>query len=165
MCTVHSNSTYDLIDKLTLFFFFFTRVSIQVGAIVGAFMAKILPDWILSSSLVLLLAVTTYTTLEKGLSLWNKESKTFAEEAKGAIAQVSQDLLCLEACLFESFESILRFLERGFKRAGYISISLYLYTVGILFNAEWWICTALVFFYHILLSLAFLVTSILISIT
>ena len=117
-------------------------------------MAKILPDWILSSSLVLLLAVTTYTTLEKGLSLWNKESKTFAEEAKGAIAQVSQDLLCLEACLFESFESILRFLER-FKRAGYISISLYLYISTLLASylmqsggfAQLW-CSSIISFYH-----------------
>ena len=55
----------------------------MVGAIVGAFMSKVLPDWLLSVSLVLLLAVTTEATLKKGIQQWNKESAIFAEENKG----------------------------------------------------------------------------------
>ena len=58
----------------------------MVGAIVGAFLSKILSDQILSVSLVILLAFTTKTTLEKGMSLWHKESETFEREARGAIA-------------------------------------------------------------------------------
>ena len=60
----------------------------MVGAIVGAFMSKILPDWLLSVSLVILLAVTTEATLKKGIQQWNKESALFAEEEKGLLEQV-----------------------------------------------------------------------------
>lgn len=59
----------------------------MVGAIVGAFMSKVLPDWLLSVSLVLLLAVTTEATLKKGIQQWNKESAIFAEENKGLVEQ------------------------------------------------------------------------------
>ena len=59
----------------------------MVGAIVGAFMSKTLPDWLLSISLVILLAVTTEATLKKGIQQWNKESALFAEEEKGLVEQ------------------------------------------------------------------------------
>ena len=63
----------------------------MVGAVVGAFMSKVLSEVVLSISLVVLLAVTTKTTLEKGLSLWNKESKAFELELKGAVAKALQE--------------------------------------------------------------------------
>lgn len=59
----------------------------MVGAIVGAFMSKVLPDWLLSVSLVILLAVTTEATLKKGIQQWNKETAIFAEEEKGLVEQ------------------------------------------------------------------------------
>ena len=60
----------------------------MAGAVVGAFAAKVLPDRVLSVSLVVLLAATTKTTLEKGFSLWTKENETFAREARGAVSEV-----------------------------------------------------------------------------
>ena len=59
----------------------------MVGAIVGAFASQLLPDWLLTSLLVLLLAFTTWTTLEKGQSQWNRESKMFADRAKSLLQQ------------------------------------------------------------------------------
>ena len=38
------------------------------GAIVGAYMSKVLPEWLLALMLVLLLGVTAYRTLNKGVS-------------------------------------------------------------------------------------------------
>eukprot|EP01031_Cornospumella_fuschlensis_P035721 gene35721-43322_t len=52
----------------------------MAGAIVGAFLSKILPDWLLVISLVALLAFTTWKTLEKGFEQYAKESKQHAEE-------------------------------------------------------------------------------------
>lgn len=46
----------------------------------GAFLSKILPDWLLVISLVLLLAFTTWKTLEKGIEQYTKESRQHAEE-------------------------------------------------------------------------------------
>jgi len=59
----------------------------MAGAVVGAFLSKVLSEQVLSASLVILLAFTTKTTLDKGMSLWQKESATFEREARGAIAQ------------------------------------------------------------------------------
>ncbi len=59
----------------------------MVGAVVGAFMSKVLDEIVLSVSLVILLAVTTKTTLDKGISQWNKETATFELEKKGAVQQ------------------------------------------------------------------------------
>lgn len=53
----------------------------------GAFLSKILPDWILVISLVFLLAFTTYTTLEKGLQQFNKETKQFENEKKSILTK------------------------------------------------------------------------------
>lgn len=53
----------------------------------GAFLSKVLPDWILIIALVFLLAFTTYTTLEKGVQQWNKESKTFADEKRSILTK------------------------------------------------------------------------------
>lgn len=48
-----------------------------------------MPDWLLVISLVFLLAFTTWTTVEKGMSQWKKETKTFADEQKSALAKAS----------------------------------------------------------------------------
>jgi uncharacterized membrane protein YfcA len=66
------------------------------GAIVGAIAAQILPEWLLIISLVILLAYTTKTTLEKGMQQWNKESEEFAKEklselAKAKIAEATSE--------------------------------------------------------------------------
>lgn len=63
----------------------------MVGAIVGAFLAKTLPDWFLSISLVVLLCFTTKKTLDKGINQWNSESKKFAEEEKGMLSQAAAE--------------------------------------------------------------------------
>lgn len=57
------------------------------GAVVGAIISKVLPDWILVISLVILLAYTTVTTFQKGISQWNKETKAFELERKSALVQ------------------------------------------------------------------------------
>jgi hypothetical protein len=57
--------------------------------ILGAFLSKILPDWLLAISLVFLLAFTTWTTLDKGLSQWKKESKAQEAERRSELAIAS----------------------------------------------------------------------------
>eukprot|EP01038_Epipyxis_sp_PR26KG_P005986 gene5986-8243_t len=47
----------------------------MAGAVVGAIVSKVLPDWLLVISLVILLAYTTYTTLLKGIEQFKKETK------------------------------------------------------------------------------------------
>ncbi len=50
--------------------------------ILGALASKLLPDWILVCSLVVLLAFTTWTTLEKGFSQYRSETKSFLAEVQ-----------------------------------------------------------------------------------
>lgn len=59
----------------------------MAGAVVGAFTSKVLPDWLLVISLVFLLAFTTYTTLEKGLQQFAKETKLHQESLKNQLNQ------------------------------------------------------------------------------
>lgn len=59
--------------------------------IVGAFMSKILPDWILVISLVCLLAYTTQTTISKGMSQFKKESKYFEDQRKSQLSKAIED--------------------------------------------------------------------------
>lgn len=61
----------------------------MAGAIVGAFIGKLLPDWILVSSLVVLLAYTTHGTLEKAFSQYAKETKELENAKKSVLAQVN----------------------------------------------------------------------------
>ena len=65
----------------------------MLGATVGAVLSKVLPALVLSISLVILLTITTKTTLEKGFSLWKKESAAFELEKKGAVQQALDDEL------------------------------------------------------------------------
>ena len=53
----------------------------------GAFVGKLLPDWILVSSLVVLLGFTTQTTLQKGISQFKKETKFKEELAKSELSK------------------------------------------------------------------------------
>jgi hypothetical protein len=55
--------------------------------IVGAFTSKVVPDWILVISLVVLLAFTTQTTLEKGISQYKNESKYFEDQKRSEITK------------------------------------------------------------------------------
>lgn len=61
------------------------------GAIVGAYMSKVLPDWFLALLLVLLLGVTSYRTLDKGITQYKKESEAHAKAAKSSAMQSALD--------------------------------------------------------------------------
>lgn len=50
------------------------------GAVFGSLMSKILPNFALTVSLVLVLAFMGQRTLSKGISMWGKESKSIARE-------------------------------------------------------------------------------------
>lgn len=58
----------------------------------GAFLSKVLPDWMLTVSLVLLLAFTTWKTLEKGFEQFQKESKEHAKEKDKNFIREALDL-------------------------------------------------------------------------
>lgn len=57
----------------------------MAGAIVGALIGKVLPDWILVTLLVLLLAQTSYTTLDKAISQYKKETIEMSKQAKSEL--------------------------------------------------------------------------------
>ncbi|KAJ1434000.1 sulfite exporter TauE/SafE-domain-containing protein [Ochromonadaceae sp. CCMP2298] len=80
----------------------------MAGAIVGAFTSKVLPDWILVISLVILLAYTSDQTLKKGLSQWNKETRLFESEQKSELVRALEQ----EEEMGES-ESLLETVETG----------------------------------------------------
>ena len=54
---------------------------------VGAIFSKILPDWLLVSSLVVLLAFTSQRTLAKGISQYQKETKYFEDLKKSELSK------------------------------------------------------------------------------
>ena len=56
--------------------------------IIGALVGKILPDWLLVISLVLLLAHTTYTTLKKAKQQYDKETAALDKASKSMLVQV-----------------------------------------------------------------------------
>jgi uncharacterized membrane protein YfcA len=59
----------------------------MAGAVFGAYLSKVLPDWFLVISLMLVLGYTTDKTLRKGISLYRKETTAFQLAEKGALAQ------------------------------------------------------------------------------
>ena len=65
----------------------------MAGAVIGAFMSVLLPEWLLVISLVALLAFTTWTTLEKGISQFKKESKEHAAANKSELARATDKQL------------------------------------------------------------------------
>lgn len=64
----------------------------MAGAVIGAFLSKILPEWILTILLVILLAFTTQTTLEKGLKQYKNETKLKLELQKSDLLRVQLEL-------------------------------------------------------------------------
>ena len=79
-----------LSSRLTLCFsaFHFRTVLGFVVQIIGALVGKVLPDWLLVISLVLLLAHTTYTTLKKAKQQYDKESAALDKASKSMLVQV-----------------------------------------------------------------------------
>lgn len=55
------------------------------GAIFGAYLSKLLPEWLLTISLVLLLGVTAHRTLVKGMQQYKKESLAYEESKRSAL--------------------------------------------------------------------------------
>jgi uncharacterized membrane protein YfcA len=66
------------------------------GAIIGAYMSKVLPDWFLAILLVLLLGFTSYRTINKGISQFKKETaereKSRKNELQDAIEQKEKEI-------------------------------------------------------------------------
>ena len=60
----------------------------MVAQIIGALVGKVLPDWLLVISLVLLLAHTTYTTLIKAKQQYDKETAALNKASKSMLVQV-----------------------------------------------------------------------------
>jgi uncharacterized membrane protein YfcA len=58
---------------------------------VGALVVKVLPDWLLVVSLVLLLAQTSYTTLDKARSQYKKETAAMKAAEKSMLARVIEE--------------------------------------------------------------------------
>lgn len=63
----------------------------MAGAVVGALIGKVLPDWILVFSLVILLAFTAYTTLDKARSQYKKETAAQIAASKSLLARVVEE--------------------------------------------------------------------------
>lgn len=61
------------------------------GAILGAYMSKVLPDWFLALLLVILLGLTSYRTINKGLDQFKKESADAEKKAKSELQQALQN--------------------------------------------------------------------------
>jgi uncharacterized membrane protein YfcA len=61
------------------------------GAVCGTFLAKTLPDWILTLMLVVLLAFTSHRTLSKGISQYKKETKQKEEEKRSILSKTLEE--------------------------------------------------------------------------
>jgi len=59
----------------------------MAGAIVGALVGKVLPDWILVILLVMLLAQTTYETLKKAITQYQKETVEISKQNKSELSK------------------------------------------------------------------------------
>jgi uncharacterized membrane protein YfcA len=73
----------------------------MAGAVVGALVGKILPDWILVLMLVILLAQTTYITIVKAISQYKKESKEMENSSKSEVQKAlaaEKELTEIEEC-------------------------------------------------------------------
>lgn len=62
-----------------------------IRQIIGALVGKVLPDWLLVISLVILLAYTTYTTLLKAKSQYEKENLAIANARKSILLKTVDD--------------------------------------------------------------------------
>jgi uncharacterized membrane protein YfcA len=61
------------------------------GAVCGTFLAKTLPDWILTLMLVILLAFTSHRTLTKGIGQYKKETKEKEEKKRSILTKTVED--------------------------------------------------------------------------
>ena len=87
----------------------------MAGAVVGALIGKVLPDWILVLSLVILLAQTTYVTLEKAISQYRKETVEIEKQRKSELAKAVDE----EIELTDQAETVgLLHSEKGNKESG-----------------------------------------------
>lgn len=60
------------------------------GAVCGTYLAKTLPDWLLTLSLVVVLFLTSHRTLKKGISQWQQETKDAYEENRSALSKAAE---------------------------------------------------------------------------
>ncbi|CAE7621290.1 unnamed protein product, partial [Symbiodinium microadriaticum] len=61
------------------------------GAVCGTFLAKTLPDWLLTMSLVIVLFLTSHRTLIKGISQYKQESKEYKESQRSALSKAAEE--------------------------------------------------------------------------
>lgn len=64
----------------------------MAGAVAGAFIGKLLPDWLLVTSLVFLLGFTAQKTLEKGFDQYNKETLAALKPKVSELTVAKSDL-------------------------------------------------------------------------
>jgi len=62
------------------------------GAIIGAFLSKVLPDIVLTVMLVVVLAFTSHRTLEKGIKEFKKESEAYKVAQRSALSKARDEL-------------------------------------------------------------------------
>jgi uncharacterized membrane protein YfcA len=60
------------------------------GAVCGTYLAKTLPDWLLTLSLVVVLFLTSHRTLKKGISQWQQETKDAYEDKRSALSKAAE---------------------------------------------------------------------------
>jgi len=60
------------------------------GAIVGSFINKVLPDWVLALSLIVLLGATAQRTLKKGIKMYKKETAELQAEKESELTTLAK---------------------------------------------------------------------------
>ena len=63
----------------------------MAGAVFGAYLSKILPDWFLVASLVLVLGLTSYRTMQKGIKQYKDESRAFEKKSQSLMKQAEYE--------------------------------------------------------------------------
>ena len=71
----------------------------MLGAIVGSYIGKILPDEVLVFMLVVLLGLTTHRTIGKGIKKWNEETVELAAGAQGESDAAGHGAKAMQAVL------------------------------------------------------------------
>lgn len=61
------------------------------GAIMGAYIGRLIEEWMLILALVFLLSYTAYRTLSKGVEQFRKESASRTESAKGLLVKIIEE--------------------------------------------------------------------------
>eukprot|EP01126_Amoeba_proteus_P038054 TRINITY_DN3952_c0_g1_i1.p1 TRINITY_DN3952_c0_g1~~TRINITY_DN3952_c0_g1_i1.p1 ORF type:complete len:500 (+),score=67.78 TRINITY_DN3952_c0_g1_i1:75-1574(+) len=63
---------------------------VLLGTVIGVYLVKLLPSWLVLVLLVILLGYTAYRTITKGMSLWKKESAQMEKSTQILIPDVSE---------------------------------------------------------------------------